>query len=307
MIKNDTRCIPDIGLTHSGEFHADDVFSAALLRLLNPDIKFIRTRNIPEDFKGIIFDVGYGEFDHHQNDNEKRPNDIPYASFGKLWQAFGNRLVSEKLVEKIDKEFIQDLDLSDNKGTYNPVAEIISGKNPSWTDPNANYDEKFEEAVELAMEMLQSVIDKEKDIELAEQVAEKAILDAKCKEIIILPQYAPVDKYLIHTEAKFLIFPSSNDEYMFFTIAQNEKDNPPIAKLKLPQEWSSLRNEDLTNVNNIEDMVFCHRELFCGAAKTLEAAVKAAVVALNEEVKYDKKFDEGVRYIMSGIERQVNR
>ena len=30
--------IPDKGFTHGGKFHADDVFSAALLRYLNPNI-----------------------------------------------------------------------------------------------------------------------------------------------------------------------------------------------------------------------------------------------------------------------------
>ena len=60
-------------------------------------------------------------------------------------------------------------------------------------------------------------------------------------------------------------------------------------------------------INNIEDMIFCHNALFCCSAKTLEGAIKCAVVALNEEIKYDKKFDEGVKYIMSGIEKQFSR
>jgi uncharacterized UPF0160 family protein len=34
--------VPKIALTHAGKFHADDVFSAALLRLIYPDIQFQR-------------------------------------------------------------------------------------------------------------------------------------------------------------------------------------------------------------------------------------------------------------------------
>ena len=34
--------IPEVAYTHAGKFHADDVFSAALLRILRPDIRFVR-------------------------------------------------------------------------------------------------------------------------------------------------------------------------------------------------------------------------------------------------------------------------
>ena len=34
--------IPEVAYTHAGKFHADDVFSAALLRILRPNIRFVR-------------------------------------------------------------------------------------------------------------------------------------------------------------------------------------------------------------------------------------------------------------------------
>ena len=52
--------------THSGKFHADDVFSAALLLYLNPEINISRGNKVPEDFDGIVFDIGRGQYDHHQ-------------------------------------------------------------------------------------------------------------------------------------------------------------------------------------------------------------------------------------------------
>ena len=51
-------------LTHSGKFHADDVFSSALLKIINPNIKIIRAFDVPKDFDGIVFDIGCGKFDH---------------------------------------------------------------------------------------------------------------------------------------------------------------------------------------------------------------------------------------------------
>ena len=42
--------IKDTALTHGGKFHADDVFSAALLRIINPNIRIIRAFEVPENF-----------------------------------------------------------------------------------------------------------------------------------------------------------------------------------------------------------------------------------------------------------------
>ena len=50
--------------THGGKFHADDVFSAALLLHFNPQLTIQRGNRVPEDFDGIVFDIGRGEYDH---------------------------------------------------------------------------------------------------------------------------------------------------------------------------------------------------------------------------------------------------
>ena len=40
--------------THSGKFHADDVFSAALLLYLNPEITITRGNQVPENYE-VLF------------------------------------------------------------------------------------------------------------------------------------------------------------------------------------------------------------------------------------------------------------
>ena len=81
--------IPAKGFTHGGKFHADDVFSTALLQIVRPDIQVTRGFVVPDDFDGIVYDVGGGMFDHHQEPRETRPNGVPYAAFGLLWQVLG--------------------------------------------------------------------------------------------------------------------------------------------------------------------------------------------------------------------------
>lgn len=76
--------IPAKGFTHAGKFHADDVFATALLQLVRPDIQITRGFDVPEDFEGIVYDIGFGMFDHHQSPREMRPNGVPLC---RLWPA----------------------------------------------------------------------------------------------------------------------------------------------------------------------------------------------------------------------------
>ena len=124
--------IPANGFTHAGKFHADDVFATALLQILRPDIKITRGFVVPDDFDGIVYDIGFGMFDHHQEPRETRPNGIPYAAFGLLWRVLGPGLVGERQARLIDENFIQPLDLNDNTGEQNSLCDAIGFFNPVW-------------------------------------------------------------------------------------------------------------------------------------------------------------------------------
>ena len=107
--------IPAKGFTHGGKFHADDVFSTALLQILRPDIQVTRGFVVPDDFDGIVYDVGGGMFDHHSEPRECRPNGVlrglrPAVAGG------GRQLVGEHQARLMDENFIQPLDLNDNTG-----------------------------------------------------------------------------------------------------------------------------------------------------------------------------------------------
>ena len=51
----------DKAFTHGGVFHADDVFAAAMLRIIKPGIIIERGNTVPEDYDGLVFDIGFGE------------------------------------------------------------------------------------------------------------------------------------------------------------------------------------------------------------------------------------------------------
>ena len=138
--------IPANGFTHAGKFHADDVFATALLQILRPDIKITRGFVVPDDFDGIVYDIGFGMFDHHQEPREYRANGVPYAAFGLLWRVLGPGLVGERQARLIDENFIQPLDLNDNTGEQNSLCDAIGFFNPVW-DSKEDQDACFFKAV----------------------------------------------------------------------------------------------------------------------------------------------------------------
>jgi len=81
-------------VTHDGNFHADDVFSIAALKIIFPSFNLTRTRDAKVISQAdIVIDVGNeydpdkGRFDHHQRGGAgARENGIPFSSFGLIWQ-----------------------------------------------------------------------------------------------------------------------------------------------------------------------------------------------------------------------------
>ena len=145
--------IPDTAFTHGGKFHADDVFSAALLKICNPNIAIQRGFAVPQGFAGLVFDIGDGPFDHHAKNSPVRENGVPYAAFGLLWRELGPQLVGPVDAGRFDESFVQPLDLDDNTGCGNQLANIIAAYNPRW-DGEDRPDDCFAQAVALAQDML---------------------------------------------------------------------------------------------------------------------------------------------------------
>ena len=200
--------------THGGKFHADDIFSSALLLYLNPEIQITRGNQVPEEYDGIVFDIGRGAYDHHQKDSRVRENGIPYAAFGLLWEELGTEILGEELAEKFDESFVQPLDQNDNTGEKNELASLIGSFNPAW-DAKGNHDDAFFHAVSMAGMILESKFERFRGNERADRKIEEileahddAVEEGKCDERIqILPEFVPCQKRLSETEIAFVIFP----------------------------------------------------------------------------------------------------
>ena len=83
-------------ITHAGTFHPDDVFSTVLMSKIVENPIVYRAASIEESYPDkIIYDIGFGEFDHHGPDALMRNDKLKYCSFGLLWKRYGKEYLSK--------------------------------------------------------------------------------------------------------------------------------------------------------------------------------------------------------------------
>ena len=274
--------------THGGKFHADDVFSAALLLYLNPEIQIERGNQVPENYEGIVFDVGRGAYDHHQKDSRVRENGIPYAAFGLLWEVLGAEILGEDLAVQFDESFVQPLDQNDNTGEKNELATLIGNFNPTW-DSKGGTDEAFFQAVSVAGMILENKFQRYFGNERADKRVEEVLrvheadlktgrVPAEQEKILILPEFVPCQKHLSETKIAFVIFPSNRGGYC---IQPQKREYSMNYKCSFPEEWLGLEKEALEEVTGLESASFCHKGGFLMTTGTLEDAVKACKISLH--------------------------
>lgn len=292
--------------THSGKFHADDVFSYALLLYLNPAITITRGNKVPKDFDGIVFDIGRGKYDHHQKNSRIRENGIPYAAFGLLWEELGKEILGEELAAKFDESFIQPLDNNDNTGEKNELATLIENFNPSWDVENGE-NEAFSRAVQTAGMILVNMFEKYKGNERAEKRVEEilaahnsSVLSGEKSEIeakiLVLPEFVPCQKQLRETDIAFIIFPSNRGGYC---IQPLKKEHSLNYKCSFPENWLGLERDELKQATGLTSANFCHKGGFIMTIDDVNDAISACKISLEH-------FTENFCIINLGASSNIN-
>lgn len=257
--------------THSGIFHADDVFSAALLTYLYPNIEITRGFEVNQNFDGLVFDIGFGEFDHHQSNSPIRENGVPYAAFGLLWKKFGTQILSEEDAERFDKNFVQPLDFSDNTGEPNILSGIIASFNPAWNSEKTS-DEAFAEAKEFALEILKKKFEHILSLKKCKELVNEFIAKSPAN-YVCLPYFIPWKKAVCETEKLFVIYPSQRGGYNAQAVPLNI-DSTEL-RCAFPEEWRNKTPKELSEITKIEGITFCHTSGFLIATETKESAIMA--------------------------------
>ena len=289
-------------ITHSGTMHADEVFATAFLSLYKDDIDLFRTSEVnPDNYPdAIIYDVGRGKFDHHQEGREVRENGIPYCSLGLLWKEFGKDFLRKRNIEHVDevfeyldKDFIEGIDAIDNgifqkvESTYKMrnLCDVIKLFNPSF-ESNEKESTQFLKAVDVAIKIFEEEV-----LSIVGRVKAKKILEAKIPEAIE-KHYLELDKFMPYEESiytldtnkqiYFVVFPSNRGGYSAKTIFNSSEDR--VYRVEFPEEWAG-HGKELAEITGVEGATFCHLAKFIVSATTREAIIKLVEMAISKSDK----------------------
>ena len=300
--------IPDFLVTHSGGFHADELLSSVILTRLFPQARLVRSRApewITAGADRVIYDVGGAYdaaaqiFDHHQRGAPLRGDGQPYSSFGLIWKHFGREYLAasglpEAHIEVVhaafDGSFVLPIDLVDN-GALSPSGPLAGLTLPALletlkpvfdeTDPEAE-DRSFHAALAIARSFVEARIARSAAKLRAEALVEQAIETAGQGRVLELPMGMPFRPAIVKAGADHLLFvvhPRDKD-WCLTTIRQ--ADEGFEVRADLPAAWAGLTNGDLEAACGVAGASFCHNGRFIAAAKTREAALAMADIAVRE-------------------------
>ncbi len=275
-------------ITHSGIFHPDDVFSTAFLSKIYPDSKVIRVNNVSETTKDqIVYDIGFGRFDHHGPDAKWRNEKIKYSSLGLLWKEYGVEYLKnitdnyEDVWNRIDTKLVCQIDGIDNGNFPTITADyelmdldhIIDLYNSNWNEEKNN-DSNFIRAVSVASEIFDNLVRREIAYSMAFAMVKEAIKNTS-NNLLILDKYIPYEEALFSdnnsANIKAVIFPATRGGYTIKPVTVGNGSYE--LKYNFPKEWWGLHDEELVEKSGVKTAKFLHSNGFIAVTDNLDDAV----------------------------------
>lgn len=296
MIRTTKNVEIAMALTHGGVFHADEVFASVVLSYTVKEMIVARVTKIPDSCEKLVYDIGDGKYDHHQNDKKYRADGLPYAAAGLIWRDYGEEAlrqmgIEEELLPKVwkqvDDSLFKGIDAADNgvsmNGTYEnmSVSAIISMYNPLW-DECKETDEAFLEACAMAEHILKRIVDNIAS-EIRGMAYVKKAMSISSGRTVILEKFVPWQRCVCTEDPDnrfwYVVYPSNRGGYN----VQCVPDKPASFNMRhgLPESWRGLRDNQLRQISGVKDAIFVHSAGFIGAAESMEGAVMMAEKAAN--------------------------
>ncbi len=291
--------------THSGIFHADEVFAIATLQIYfkkqKKKVVVTRTRDLESILShDIVVDVGRkynaddSHFDHHQASEDLiRVNGIPYASFGLVWKHYGREIVSsDKAFEVIEKKLVLPIDAFDNamkisKSIVEGVDEYLASYAIfalSHAYGNKRLDFAFKKALSFAQIILKGEIKRIEQKIKAEAVITKEVLKQGEPEILILNKYMPNGKALSNFKnVKLKIFPDLRPGNWCVQTVKEDEDSVISDRVLFPVSWRGKENAEVAAASGIPEAIFCHKSGYFAVTKSKESAINMAKKALLDQ------------------------
>ncbi len=299
-------------VTHSGGFHADELMSSVILTAIFPNAEILRTRAPEWTTPGpdrLIYDVGgafdaaAGIFDHHQRGAPMRDDGQPYSSFGLIWRHFGKTYLalsgipdaeSDAVHKAFDTAFVLPVDLIDN-GAISPssagplaaltLPALLETLKPAFDEADPEAETRgFFIALHIARAFITAAIAGHGAKIRADSVVRQAILRAGADRILELPSGMPFRKAIEKAGADHLLFVVHPRKSDWCVTGVRQKDGDFALRADLPAAWAGLTDSALAEVTGVDGAIFCHSARFIAAAKTREAALQLAQLAVDAAI-----------------------
>lgn len=246
-----------VAYTHSGVFHADDVFASAFLRILNPSVEVKRVPRVPDE-NVFAFDIGNGRYDHHQSEGCFGFADLDGDEFLWTWSmgsAFSLILwdyaegLEPGLFRYLYNTYARAIQEHDNGVSRDTLAAAIASMNPNW-DSEENTDEAFGKAVEMAEMLLKTAIESFRSKKKAEEIY-NCFPRKFDNRVVIMDRFVPWQSYT--TDELYVAFPSNREPGHYMIQSVPIYPGSMECKAPLPEEWRGKPAEDLP-----DGVTFCH-------------------------------------------------
>ena len=301
-------------VTHSGGFHADELLSTVILTRLYPEARVVRSRDAEWTTPApdrLIYDVGRdydparGLFDHHQKDAPLRPDGQPFSSFGLIWRQFGQDYLRALSLPEADISVIQDsfdagfvlpVDLLDN-GALNPgsagaqieltLPVLLEALRPPFDDRSTEADDRaFHKALAIARPLVEAALAQRAAKCRAESIVQAAIAKAGPDRVLELPMGMPYRAAIAAAGADHLLFVIHPREKDWALNGIRISEESFAQRADLPAAWAGLSDAALEQASGVKGAVFCHNARFIAVAKTREAIVRLADLAVAEALRH---------------------
>jgi uncharacterized UPF0160 family protein len=305
---------PSLLVTHSGAFHADELLSSVILTRLFPDARIVRSRapewTTPAEDR-IIYDVGGAYdpdariFDQHQRGAPMRDDGQPYSSFGLIWKHFGRDYLAamgvpdahaDTVFGSFDTGFVLPIDLIDNGALSPSVAGPLAGMTlsalletlkPVFDDVDPDGEARaFHGALAIARSFAEARIARSAAKLRAEVMVHQAIEAAGTSRVLVLPMGMPFRPAVVKAGADHLLFvvtPRDGGDWTLGGIRRHDEGFE--LRADLPAAWAGLTDADLEAASGVKGAGFCHKGRFIAAAKSREAVIAMADIAVAEALK----------------------
>jgi len=287
--------------THSGEFRASEIIACAIISLLaehrGERFEVVRTNDAgilsqaKKDPATPVVGVG-GEYSEELSNFDPRYRGVDFKNHeysgplrtatGLVWLSFGEELpnVTPKVWEDLDGSFVAAVDAVDAagdeaEGWNSPISAVLSGFNPPW---EARCKKEEEASFLRALEVAKLVLKNQIQIAAAKISAERYVRGGMLLhggKTLLLEQTVPwqhtVATYEEFAQVLFVLFPIKGNGWRIQAVS---------AQKLLPESWAGLSTEEeLNDIIDIQDGVFCHHDRTIAGARSRGSIIRMADLA----------------------------